>query len=123
MDQSVQSPPPAPTRAPLWLRALGLLIEPWIRIRREPAEPRTQYDLAQPMCYVTERYGLSDTLILEQACREAGLPEPLRPFEFVGLQRKRAMFALSRATDAVVVLWMWLPSASVWVNWVTAWAE
>jgi glycerol-3-phosphate O-acyltransferase len=96
MDQSVQSPPPAPTRAPLWLRALGLLIEPWIRIRREPAEPRTQYDLAQPVCYVTERYGLSDTLILEQACREAGLPEPLRPFEFAGLRRQRAMFALSR---------------------------
>jgi hypothetical protein len=76
--------------------ALGFLIEPWIRIRREPAEPRTQYDPALPVCYVTERYGLSDTLILEQACREAGLPEPLRPFTFGGLNKQRAMFALSR---------------------------
>ena len=48
------------------------------------------------MCYVTERYGLSDTMILEQACREAGLTEPLRPFEFAGLRKQRAMFALSR---------------------------
>ena len=96
MDQSAQSTSAAPTRAPLRLRALGLLIEPWIRIKREPAEPRNQYDLTQPVCYVTERYGLSDTLILEQACREAGLPEPLRPFEFAGLHKQRAMFALSR---------------------------
>ncbi len=103
MDQPVEPTPttpaptsPASTQAPLWLRALGFLIEPWIRIRREPAEPRAQYDLALPVCYVTERYGLSDTLILEQACREAGLPEPLRPFTFGGLNKQRAMFALSR---------------------------
>ncbi|HEX3122146.1 MAG TPA: glycerol-3-phosphate 1-O-acyltransferase PlsB, partial [Rhodanobacteraceae bacterium] len=98
MDQPLEPAPtrPAPTLAPLWLRALGVLIEPWIRIRREPAEPRSQYDPALPVCYVTERYGLSDTLILEQACREAGLPEPLRPFTFGGLNKQRAMFALSR---------------------------
>jgi len=98
MDQPLEpaQTSPAPTLAPLWLRALGFLIEPWIRIRREPAEPRTQYDPALPVCYVTERYGLSDTLILEQACREAGLPEPLRPFTFGGLNKQRAMFALSR---------------------------
>ena len=97
MDQPVPTlPPPAPPLAPLWMRALGLLIEPWIRIKREPAEPRLQYDLTRPVCYVTERYGLSDTLILEQACREAGLPEPLQPFEFAGLKKQRAMFALSR---------------------------
>jgi len=98
MDQPLEptAKSPAPTLAPLWLRALGFLIEPWIRIRREPAEPRTQYDPALPVCYVTERYGLSDTLILEQACREAGLPEPLRPFTFGGMSKQRAMFALSR---------------------------
>ena len=98
MDQPLEptAKSPAPTLAPLWLRALGFLIEPWIRIRREPAEPRTQYDPALPVCYVTERYGLSDTLILEQACREAGLPEPLRPFTFGGMNKQRAMFALSR---------------------------
>src|SRR6516165_11418103 len=96
MDQPVQPPAAPAPQAPFWLRALGLLIEPWIRIQREPAEPSTQYDFSVPVCYVTERYGMSDTLILEQACREAGLPEPLRTFDIPGLTKQRTMFALSR---------------------------
>ena len=32
-----------------------------------------------PVCYVVERHGLSNALILEQACRDAGLPSPLLP--------------------------------------------
>ena len=97
MDQDALAPPiPAPPQAAWWLRALGALLEPWIRIRREPAQARVQYDLSKPVCYVTERYGLSDTLILEQACREAGLPEPLQPLKVGNLEKKRTMFALSR---------------------------
>ncbi|MDR3390051.1 MAG: glycerol-3-phosphate 1-O-acyltransferase PlsB [Rudaea sp.] len=84
------------SHAPWWLRVLGALVEPWLRIRREPAEPQTQFNPALPVCYVTERYGLSDTLILEQACREAGLPEPLQALQLGGLRKQRAMFALSR---------------------------
>src|SRR6516162_4069858 len=95
MDQPVQSPASPAPQAPFWLRALGLLIEPWIRIQREPAEPSAQYDFSVPVCYVTERYGMSDTLILEQACREAGLPEPLRPLQVASLREKRSMFALA----------------------------
>ncbi|HEX6832189.1 MAG TPA: glycerol-3-phosphate 1-O-acyltransferase PlsB, partial [Rudaea sp.] len=97
MDQNVL-PATAPTRpqAAWWLRALGAMLEPWVKIRREPAQPRAQYDLAAPVVYVTERYGLSDTLILEQACRDAGMPEPLQPFSAAGLTKKRTMFALSR---------------------------
>ena len=78
------------------MRLLGALVEPWLRIKREPADARAQVDPAVPVCYVTERYGLSDTLILEQACREAGLPEPLRPFQIGSMKRQRAMFAMSR---------------------------
>jgi len=85
-----------PPRAPWWMRLLGALVEPWLRIKREPLDARAQIDPAIPVCYVTERYGLSDTLILEQACREAGLPEPLRPFQLGSMRRQRAMFALSR---------------------------
>jgi glycerol-3-phosphate O-acyltransferase len=97
MDQeAIVTRLPTPPRASWWLRALGSMLEPWIKIKREPAQPRTQYDLAMPVCYVTERYGLSDTLILEQACREAGMPEPLQPFKAAGLEKKRTMFALSR---------------------------
>jgi glycerol-3-phosphate O-acyltransferase len=86
----------APPRAAWWLRALGRIVEPWLKIRREPANVRAQIDPARPVIYVTERYGLSDTLILEQACREAGLPEPLQPLQLGPLRRPRAMFALAR---------------------------
>jgi glycerol-3-phosphate O-acyltransferase len=98
MDQPLSPAPTtaAATRAPWWLRTLGAVIEPWLRIRRDPEHPATQIDPALPVCYVTERYGLSDTLILEQACREAGLPEPLQPLTLADLHKKRAMFALSR---------------------------
>jgi glycerol-3-phosphate O-acyltransferase len=97
MDQPLPTAPANPVaRAPWWLRTLGALIEPWLRIRCEPAQPRAQIEPALPVCYVTERYGLSDTLILEQACREAGLPEPLQPLQLGGLRKARAMFALSR---------------------------
>ena len=97
MNSSLPTVPVIDTpRAPWWMRMLGTLVEPWLRIRREPADARAQIDPAVPVCYVTERYGLSDTLILEQACREAGLPEPLRPFQLGSLKKQRAMFALSR---------------------------
>ena len=96
-DRSALSPAtPIAPRAPWWLRVLGALAEPWLRIKREPVDPRAACDPAVPVCYVIERYGLSDTLILEQACREAGMPEPLRPFDIAGVARQRAMFALSR---------------------------
>jgi glycerol-3-phosphate O-acyltransferase len=85
----------APPQAAWWLRLLGALLEPWLRLRIERGEPPLALDPARPVCYVTERYGLSDTLILEQACREAGLPEPLRPLHLAELRRKRSMFALT----------------------------
>jgi len=45
---------------------------------------------------VLEDYGLSNALILDRACREAGLPSPLRPLPGDPLGRKRAYVALSR---------------------------
>ena len=88
-----------PRAAAPWLfRVLGKLAAPWLAIRREP--PGTGTDLVRPdlpICYVIERYGLSNALILEQTCREAGLPSPLLAMpagDLVG--RKRALIALSR---------------------------
>ncbi|HET9189193.1 MAG TPA: glycerol-3-phosphate 1-O-acyltransferase, partial [Rudaea sp.] len=92
----VTSRPSTAPRAAWWLRALGHMVEPWLSIRREPEDVRTQIDAGKPVIYVTERYGLSDTLILEQACREAGLPEPLQPLQLGPLRRPRSMFALAR---------------------------
>ena len=44
----------------------------------------------RPVCYVLEDYGLSNALILERACREAGLPSPLQPMPGDPLGRKRS---------------------------------
>lgn len=90
---------PAPGRtSPSWLfRLLGKVISPWLAIRREPPGPGSELVLPDlPVCYAIERYGLSNVLILEQTCREAGLPSPLvaMPDDIAG--QGRAVVALSR---------------------------
>ncbi|HEX7341962.1 MAG TPA: glycerol-3-phosphate 1-O-acyltransferase PlsB [Rhodanobacteraceae bacterium] len=80
---------------PHWWQSLaGRLLRPWVRIKRDPAEPATLLDPDQPVCYVVERHGLSDTLILERACREAGLPSPFAAIDGLGHPR-HAMFSLT----------------------------
>jgi glycerol-3-phosphate O-acyltransferase len=70
------------------------LLEPWVKLRRDPAEPAALLTPGVPVCYVIERDGLSDALILERACREAGLPSPMQPLP--GTRRRRSVFALGR---------------------------
>ncbi|OGT60841.1 MAG: glycerol-3-phosphate 1-O-acyltransferase [Gammaproteobacteria bacterium RIFCSPHIGHO2_12_FULL_63_22] len=70
------------------------LLAPWIEIKREPTVP--PFVLDRPVCYVMENYGLSNALILDRACREAGLPSPFAPLPSDPLGRKRAYIALSR---------------------------
>ena len=95
----VAAAPPAlrpPTgKRPLWARLAGRLIEPWVTLDIEPKNAES-YDDGRPVCYVLEDYGLSNALILERACREAGLPSPLQPIPGDPLGRKRAYVALSR---------------------------
>lgn len=90
--------PTAGRTSPSWLfRLLGRIIEPWLAIRREPPGPDAELVLPQlPVCYAIEQYGLSNVLILEQACRETGLPSPLvaMPSNMAG--QGRAVVALSR---------------------------
>jgi glycerol-3-phosphate O-acyltransferase len=82
--------------SPPWGRSLlGRLLAPWLKIKRDPAEPLSLLATDTPVVYVIERQGLSDGLILERACREAGLPSPLLPIPGVP-RRRRAMFALSQ---------------------------
>ncbi|HET9818831.1 MAG TPA: glycerol-3-phosphate 1-O-acyltransferase PlsB [Rhodanobacteraceae bacterium] len=77
-----------------WWRALwSALLEPWIKIKRDPAEPVALLAAGTPVVYVIERNGFSDSLILERACREAGLPSPLATVPGLG-KRRRAMFAM-----------------------------
>lgn len=86
---------PARSRPPLWARLLGRVMAPWVSLKIEPQSPQDYVD-QRPVCYVLEDYGLSNALILERACREAGLPSPLRPLPGDPLGRKRAYVALSR---------------------------
>ncbi|RMH87932.1 glycerol-3-phosphate 1-O-acyltransferase PlsB [Lysobacter pythonis] len=80
---------------PLWAKWLGKLLEPWISLKIEPDNPGQHAD-DRPICYVLEDYGLSNALILDRACQEAGLPSPLTPLPGDPLGRKRAYVALSR---------------------------
>ena len=96
-DAGLAAPQRKP-KPPLWARVLGRLIEPWLKLDIEPDDPGLfrQFDDGRPVCYVLEDYGLSNALILERACREAGLPSPLQPMTGDPLGRKRAYVALSR---------------------------
>ncbi|WP_460828270.1 glycerol-3-phosphate 1-O-acyltransferase PlsB [Marilutibacter aestuarii] len=98
----------APTRAPgddagayrgrpWWARLLGWILSPWVSLTIEPNDPASHADaLDRPVCYVLEDYGLSNALILDRACQQAGLPSPLQPLPGDPLGRKRAYLALSR---------------------------
>ena len=98
MNDSLPVPPaPATVPVPAWLDMLGALLRPWLRIHRTPEDARTLLpDDTRPTVYVIERYGLSDTLILEQACKEAGLPSPYAAADRLPIKRRRAVVALSR---------------------------
>ena len=97
--------PPAPARRPLWARLLGRLVDPWLALRIEPEAPREVID-GRPVCYVLEDYGLSNALILDRACRDAGMPSPLTPMPIPGdpQARKRAYVALSRRHAGTALL-------------------
>ncbi len=97
MQQNLPLPSPVePVRGPAWLRLLGSLLRSWIRIRREPRDPlQLLPDDGRPTVYVVERYGLSDTLILEQACREAGLPSPYLAATRLPIKRTRAIISVT----------------------------
>ena len=87
--------PPPRGRRPWWAGLLGKVLEPWIELRIEPL-PESLADDPRPICYVLEDYGLSNALILDRACHEAGLPSGLRPLAGDPLKRGRAYVALSR---------------------------
>src|SRR5690606_9950488 len=82
-------------RRPWWAKLLGRILGPWIALKVEPQLPGELVD-GRPACSVLEDYGLSNALILDRACREAGLPSPLRPLPGDPLGRRRAYVALSR---------------------------
>ena len=97
------SPAARAARRPLWSRLLGKLIEPWLGLKIEPEQPG-EYNDGRPVVYVLEDYGLSNALILDKACRDAGLPSPLVPLAGDPTGRKRAYVALSRRSSNNMLL-------------------
>ena len=95
--------PPAPARRPLWSRLLGRLADPWLKLTLEPVDLDGHTSDPRPVCYVLEDYGLSNALILDKACRQAGLPSPLVPLPRDPTGRKRAYVALSRRNAAPLI--------------------
>ncbi len=94
MQDTLVAPPAPRQRVPWWFDLAGSLLQPWVKIRRDPAEPATLLRGDAPVCYVIERDGFSDVLILQRACREAGLPNPLQAL--AGTRRRRSVFALAQ---------------------------
>lgn len=96
-ESSDAAPTAGSRRRPVWWwRVLGALLDPWLNLRREPAAIDSLGIGDRPVCYVIERYGLSNPLILARACREAGLPSPLIALPGNPLGHKRSYVALSR---------------------------
>ncbi len=82
---------------PLHIRLLGSLLKRWLKIRQEPSDPADLVPPSDlPTVYVVERKGLSDSLILDQATSEAGLPAPYAASENLPIRRRRSVVALSR---------------------------
>lgn len=87
-----------------WSRLLGAMLHPWIQLKIETqgsSEGRFIGD-GRPVVYVLERVGLSNVLILERACREAGLPSPRLAPPGDPIRRGRAWVALARGRGAVL---------------------
>ncbi len=95
-------PPTRPPKRPLWANLMSKLADPWLTPSIEPEDPR-QYVDTRPICYVLEDYGLSNALILDRACRDAGMPSPLSPLPGDPLGRKRAYVALSRRNAGALI--------------------
>jgi glycerol-3-phosphate O-acyltransferase len=88
--------PAVSPRAPLWAKWLGRMLRPWLKLKTDPSDPTSLVRAGVPVYYMLERYGLSNVLVLEQACVGAGLPQPLTPVAGGHLNKGRRVLALSR---------------------------
>src|SRR5688572_19424140 len=91
-------------RAPFLWRIMGALIRPWLKIKTEPPRPEQQLAHSDaPVVYLLERYGMSNALILEEACRQHGLPPPLLPMPGGHMRKQRSLLALSRRDGSMLL--------------------
>jgi len=81
----------------------GKVFSTWARPAVQPAKPvELITGSAAPICYVLEHGGLADTLALERACINHGLPSPTGDFRFAGLADSRRTVVLRRKRGFVL---------------------
>src|SRR3546814_1354726 len=80
------------------------MLAPWINLKIETQASTDGSEIGdgRPVVYVLERHGLSNVLILERACHEAGLPSPRLAPPGDPLRRGRAYLPLSRRRGGVL---------------------
>ncbi|MCU0755070.1 MAG: glycerol-3-phosphate 1-O-acyltransferase PlsB [Xanthomonadales bacterium] len=95
--------PAAPTAAPghrrkprWWLRLLSWVTDPLLKVRTVSQATELPFDPQKPVIYVLEEGGLSNLLILDRACREAGWPSPAESIRFGERHRVRRWIWLYR---------------------------
>ena len=83
------------TRPLYWVA--GKVLSIWARPAIYPDDPAEYItDSDAEVCYVLESGGMTDVLVLEQACARHGLPSPSEPFTFCGNFERRRFIALRR---------------------------
>jgi glycerol-3-phosphate O-acyltransferase len=82
---------------PHWLqRLLSWLTDPLLKVRTVSQAADRPFDPDKPVIYVLEHGGLSNLLILDRACREAGWPRPTQTLAFGDRHRLRRWIWLYR---------------------------
>lgn len=79
-----------------WLRLLGWITDPLLKVRTVSQDRERPFDPDKPVIYVLEHGGLSNLLILDRACREAGWPRPTESIRFGDRHRLRRWIWLHR---------------------------
>ena len=80
-----------------WFLLLRAILHGWVKARTLPQPfDDLQIELDKPVCYIVDSYSLSSLLILDRSCEELGLPRPLWPMQYAGVQEPRSYLALRR---------------------------
>jgi glycerol-3-phosphate O-acyltransferase len=88
------------------LRFLGMLewvLHLWVRTRNLP-DPLSDLGIKaeHPVCYAVDIYALSTMLILDNSCRNVGLPRPFTPLALHSGQLARSYCALQRREGLLI---------------------
>lgn len=89
---------PRPGVRDLGYRLLRWLARPFLRVKRvTPEADRLPFDPTKPVLYLIENHGLSNLLILDRACEEAGWPRPIERLPLkLARGRQRGCFPLHK---------------------------